>query len=126
MKRFTLTEAEALIPELEKIFEAVADLAAQAQAKAGLVQRLEEKHSNPADLAMARSQIQFLTVQIEAKLQSIIDLGAMPKGLEPALVDFPARVGGRDAFLCWKLGEKRITAYHGPDDGFAGRQLLPR
>ena len=127
MKRFTLDEAEALIPELEKIFEAVAELAAQAQARASQAQRLEERRPEAtAEIQVAKSQVQFLTGQMEEKLQGIIELGALPKGLAPALVDFPARVGGEDVFLCWKFGEKAITAYHGADDGFSGRKPLPR
>jgi len=127
MKRFTIEEAEALIPELEKIFEAVAELAAQAQARADQAQRLEAKGAaSIAEVQLAKSQVQFLTRQMEEKLQAIVDLGAMPKGLDPALVDFPARVAGEDVFLCWKFGEKAITAYHGADDGFAGRKPLPR
>lgn len=127
MKRFTIEEAEALIPELEKIFEAVAELAAQAQARADQAQRLEDRQPGAAaEIQLAKSQVQFLTRQMEQKLHAIVELGAVPKGLDPALVDFPARVGGEDVFLCWKFGEKAITAYHGADDGFAGRKPLPK
>ena len=60
------------------------------------------------------------------KLQSIVELGALPKGVEPALVDFPAVVEGREGYLCWRLGEKRITHWHGIDEGFSGRKPLPK
>jgi hypothetical protein len=127
MKRFTVEQAEALIPQLEKIFEAVGRLAVKAQKKADEVRALEENESHvPVELALARSQVQFLTQQIEARLHEILDLGAMPKGLDPALVDFPARVGGHDVFLCWTAGEKSITAYHGVDEGFSARRSLPK
>jgi hypothetical protein len=127
VKLFTVEEAEALIPELEKIFDAVAELAAQAHAKARESERLaERKPEAAAAIAVARSQAQFLASQIEAKLKAIMDLGAVPKGLDPALVDFPGQLDGDEVFLCWKLGEKRITHYHGVDDGFAGRKPLPR
>lgn len=123
MRLFSLAEAEQLIPQLEKIFDQIAELAAQAQVKANQVRKLEEQN-DAAQLAMTRSQVQFVTGQIEAKLQSILDLGAVPKGLEPALVDFPAKVDGEEVFLCWKLGEKKITAYHGVDEGYANRKPL--
>lgn len=127
MKRFTVEEAEAMIPALEKIFEAVESLAAQAQSKADRIRaRDEAPAAEPAQQAIEKSQVQFLANEIERRLQEIIDLGAVPKGLEPALVDFPSRVDGRDVFLCWKLGEKSITAYHGAEDGFSARRPLPR
>lgn len=121
MKYWKLSEAEAMIPQLEAIFEEVAELAAQAQAKAAALQ----KARGAAEAALERAQLEFLASQTTERLQKIADLGAVPKGLEPALVDFPSRVEGRDAFLCWRLGEKRITHYHGFDEGFAGRRPLP-
>jgi hypothetical protein len=127
VKYFSVAEAEALIPELEKIFEAVAELAAQAEVKsASLRRRQDGDDTDPAAAAIERSQLQFLAQGINQRLQSIVELGALPKGVEPALVDFPHRLEGRDVYLCWRLGDKRLTHYHGVDEGFSNRQPLPR
>lgn len=127
MRRFTLEEAEALIPELERIFESIAELAARAQLKArglrGLEAAAEPDH---AAIVIERSQLQLLAQGMDARLQEIAGLGALPKGVEPALVDFPAFIEGREAYLCWRLGEKRITHWHGTDEGFSGRKALPK
>ncbi len=122
-----MAEAEALIPELEKVFEAVAELAAQAEMKARALRRRQETgRSDPAADAIERSQLQFIVGAIDAWMKKIVDLGALPKGVEPALVDFPHRLDGREVYLCWVLGDKAITHYHGVDEGFSGRQPLPR
>lgn len=127
MRHFTLQEAEALIPELEDIFEKVADIAARAELKARGLRKLEEAPSQDhAAVAIERSQLQFLAQGINDWLQKIVELGCLPKGVEPALVDFPAVIEGREAYLCWRLGEKRITHWHGTDEGFSGRKPLPR
>ncbi len=127
MKRFTLEEADALIPELERIFESIAEVAARAELKAlGLRKRQDEGSLDPAAEAIERSQLQFLAQGLNDRLQSIVELGALPKGVEPALVDFPAVIEGREAYLCWKLGEKRITHWHGADEGFSARKPLAR
>jgi hypothetical protein len=127
VKHFSVSEAEALIPELEKIFEAVAELAAKAELKAsGLRRRQEEGDSDPAATAIERSQLQFIAQAINDQLQKIMELGALPKGVEPALVDFPSRLDGRDVYLCWRLGDKTLTHYHGVDEGFSNRKPLPR
>lgn len=123
MKLWKLSDAEAVIPELEKIFEEIAELAAKARLKTA---RLESLEGKPAEAAIERSQLQFLANEMTERLQGIADMGAVPKGLEPALVDFPSKVHGQDAFLCWRLGEKRITHYHGFDEGFSSRKKLPR
>lgn len=124
MKYFTPEEADALIPELEKIFEAVAELAAQAEMKAASLRRRGE--DDPAGAAIERSQLQFLASNINERLQGVVELGAVPKGVEPALVDFPARLEGRDVYLCWKLGDKKIGYYHPVEEGFASRRPLPK
>ena len=127
MKYFSVAEAEALIPELEKIFEGVAELAAQAEIKsASLRRRQEGDDSDPAAAAIERGQLQFLAQGINERLQKIVELGALPKGVEPALVDFPHRLEGRDVYLCWRLGDKRLTHYHGVDEGFSNRKPLAR
>lgn len=127
MKHFTAEEADALIPELEKIFEAVAELTAAAELKAAsLRKRQQVADEDPAATAIERSQLQFLASGINEWLKKIVELGALPKGVDPALVDFPSRVDGREAYLCWKLGEKRVTHYHPVDEGFSTRKPLPK
>lgn len=127
MKYFTAEEADALIPELEKIFSAVADLTATAEMKAASLRRREQAgDEDPAATAIDRSQLQFLASGINDWMQKIVELGALPKGVSPALVDFPSRVDGREAYLCWKLGEKRVSHYHPVDEGFSTRKPLPK
>ncbi len=127
MRHFTLAEAEVLIPELERIFDAISEIAAKAEAKAERVRKLERDESkNLSQLAIERAQLQFLAGGMNEWFQKIVNLGAMPKGLDPALVDFPYRLGDREVYLCWRLGEKRITHYHGLEEGYAGRKALPR
>ncbi|MBI4374984.1 MAG: DUF2203 domain-containing protein [Elusimicrobia bacterium] len=125
MKYFEVDEAQALIPKLEEIFRTVLEIAPRAQDKSDVVKRLEDGNS-PTDLAIEKAQLEFLIGEINEWLQRIVELGALPKGLEPPLVDFPARLGGREVYLCWRLGEKEITHYHGTDEGFSERKKLPR
>lgn len=125
MRYFTLAEAEALIPELEAVFARAARLRDQAESRAESVRKLEESGEDPAKAALERGQLQFLVNRVNECLAEVAALGAVPKGLEPALADFPHRLGDDEVYLCWKLGEKRITHYHGVAEGFAGRRPLP-
>ena len=40
------------------------------------------------------------------------------------LIDFRTMIDGREAYLCWKLGEEEIGFWHELDAGFSGRQPL--
>ncbi len=127
MKHFTIDEAEALIPELERVFAAVAELVAQAEGKASVLRRRErDGDSDAAATEIERAQLRFLARGVDEWLGKIAALGGVPKGIDPGLVDFPHRLEGREIYLCWRLGEKRITHYHGVDEGFSGRKPLPK
>ncbi len=125
MRYFTLEAAEKLIPELERVYRAALDIQKKAEAKALRVRKLEEEKTTGPDLVIERAQLQLLVRSINEHLQQIVALGALPKGLDPALVDFPYRIGEDEVYLCWKLGEKKISHYHDLAGGFAGRKKLP-
>ncbi len=126
MRYFTVAQAEELIPDLEKIFAAILEIRPKAEAKARMLQKLEEEGStDAARIALEKGQLDFLAGGINEWFQRIMDLGAFPKGLDPALVDFPYRLGDKEVYLCWRLGEKKITHYHGIEDGYSNRRRLP-
>ena len=41
------------------------------------------------------------------------------------LVDFPGIINGEEVYLCWKTDEEKIIYYHGINEGFRGRKLIP-
>ena len=126
MRYFTVREAESLLPELERVLGNIYPAYESVKEKSRRIAELEAS-SRPAaaEIALERAQLQFLVSGIDEWLAKIVEMGAVPKGLEPALVDFPARLGSRDVYLCWKAGERRITHYLGLDEDFAGRKPLP-
>jgi len=46
------------------------------------------------------------------------------KDLDRGLIDFPAIIGGREAFLCWESDEEDVEFWHDLESGFAGRERL--
>ena len=65
-----------------------------------------------------------LSYEFYKKLEKLEKIGCLLKDLEQGLVDFYCKFEGRDIFLCWKLGEEKIQAWHEPDTGFAGRKRI--
>ncbi len=124
LKYFSAEEAEALIPKLIEIFDAALATKTLIEQKVDNWRRVHKKLA-PADEAVIRGQVDFLASQLETQLSQVTDLGATPKDLDLGLVDFPARVGGHEGYLCWKLGERKIKYWHSLTDGFKGRKLLP-
>lgn len=126
MRFFTLEEAEAAIPQLEKIFTSALEIKARAQVKIENIEELEALESpDLARLVIERAQLDFLAKSFEEVLGRIAEIGAALKGIEPALVDFPSHLENiGDVYLCWKSGERRITQYHGMDESFLNRKPI--
>jgi hypothetical protein len=49
-------------------------------------------------------------------------IGCELKDYRLGLVDFPARLRGREICLCWKAGEDSVQYWHEIDHGYAGRR----
>ena len=64
--------------------------------------------------------------QLRDSMEAIEKLGCLLKDLDIGLADFPTLYRGREAYLCWKLGETAIRFWHGVDEGFAGRKPIDR
>ena len=54
----------------------------------------------------------------------LAEIGCVLRDLDLGLIDFPARAGGSEVFLCWRLGEDAIRFWHGTTEGYAGRKPL--
>jgi hypothetical protein len=61
---------------------------------------------------------------LKAEVIYLADRGILLRDPETGLVDFPGEVGGRQVFLCWRLGEDEVAWYHGQHAGFSSRKPL--
>jgi len=115
-KYFTPQEANATLPLVRRIVEDILERAARVK---GMM----------ADGVGPSNQAQYdkLLEQVEDLTRELEDLGCFFKdwNFEKGLVDFPAVINGEDVLLCWHSDEPQIRWYHGLEDGFPGRQLIP-
>jgi len=65
-----------------------------------------------------------LSYEFYKELEKLEKIGCLLKDLDKGLIDVYYKFEGRDVFLCWKLGEDKIKAWHEIDAGFAGRQPI--
>lgn len=123
MKLFTLEEANALLPELRRLFAAMKVERTVLQRLAREAKRASERASENGG-TLHGQQYAAALFQVMDHLQTISNLGVEIKDLERGLCDFPALREGRIVYLCWLLGEDRIEWWHDQEAGFAGRQPL--
>jgi hypothetical protein len=130
-KHFSRDEAEELLPKIEPLLlqirekKRAADVLENDLSKAATRIAMAGGSAPPyADLAKKRSECTQTLAQITEFIAEIQQTGCLVKDLDQGLVDFPCRIEGQEAFLCWKLGEKRIDWWHGVEEGFAGRKPI--
>jgi len=122
-RRFTIQEANTLIPRLEMLMERLQ--------RTALVVRsaVHEAEAEPmvrttVDVLRVRPELAPYVAEIESTVAEIEQLGCQFKGIDLGLVDFLAEIDGRPVWLCWQYGEKSIGFWHAMDEGFAGRRAL--
>ena len=116
-REFTEAEANELLPAL------TASLARIRRARQIVLEGAEPiKRSAPHNGWAAGYWEALATLRTE--IESITGQGIVLRDPETGLVDFPTRREGREAFLCWRMGEDRVGYWHGPQTGFSGRRPL--
>ena len=60
----------------------------------------------------------------ERWMLEITECGVILRDIRSGLLDFPAKKGAVDYYLCWRLGERDIDYWHLENDGFQGRRPL--
>ena len=129
---FTLSEAEALLPELIPMLEEIRDAQRELGEAQAEIERLTAPiggngHGVKADrIAQARQRVQRNSTTLRQRGLELDARGVELKDPATGLIDFRSRRQGRVVYLCWRLGEPRIEWWHELETGFAGRQPLER
>ncbi|MGC2449164.1 MAG: DUF2203 domain-containing protein [Candidatus Sulfotelmatobacter sp.] len=130
-RSFTLNEAQLLVPVLESL------LRVAIKAKNGMEEFDAEQQAlhhriflsggmflDVVPLARRKAERAKAEQRLKDTLAEIDSIGVQVKDLDIGLLDFPCEVEGQTILLCWKLGEKSITHWHGVQEGFAGRKPI--
>jgi hypothetical protein len=130
-RTFTFDEAQSLLPVLESLLrvamnakKTIEEFEAELQA---LQHRIFLNGGTFVDVVpMARRRAERGKAEQGAKdaLAEIDSIGVQVKDLDMGLLDFPCEVEGQVILLCWRLGEKSITHWHGTQEGFAARKPI--
>ncbi|RMG42133.1 MAG: DUF2203 family protein [Planctomycetota bacterium] len=133
-KYFTPEEANRMLPLLRAIVRDIVTLFRQIHDQKDRLNELAARHRRrprEADDDVYAAEVREMEREMEQdieKLEACIDelrqLGVQLKDPVLGLIDFPAKCGDRDVFLCWQLGEDTVAYWHDLDAGFAGRRPI--
>lgn len=118
MRRWTLEEATAALPEIAAIVRRVRELVEVAREHA-------RAHGGGGPSVSGNGHGPRVRVddrELRALLADLEQRGIIVRDPARGLIDFPATSpSGRTYLLCWLDGEPAIEWWHWPEDGFAGR-----
>ncbi|WP_274654969.1 DUF2203 domain-containing protein [Paenibacillus humicola] len=131
---FTLSEANAMLPELNRDLQKLQRLTAQFADQSAELRKRKAAEGRPAGRSAEggadpffeqEAKLEFMRMEADLMIDNFSRKGVLLKMIDPGLIDFPAVVDGRNALICWKQGEERVAYYHGWDEGFIGRKRHP-
>ena len=124
MKLFTVSQANALIPDLIPMLEDIRDLYAEIEPMRSSARAAAGASEFGGGMAGGSRYVGAL-YRIGKLTTDIGEMGVELKDYTRGLIDFPSMRGDRVVLLCWQLGEgDEISWWHEPEAGFAGRQPL--
>jgi hypothetical protein len=129
VRHFTPDEANALIPMLIPLLEDLRQVNERRMLAVQEVQAFEMRaqqngHGENTNVFSPEYDLRKIHEEMAERLRYLQELGVHLKDIENGIVDFPTRMGGRDVYLCWRLGEERVSHWHDMESGYAGRQPL--
>ena len=130
-KRFTLAEAESLLPSVDRLLRKAIELKSTYGGAERSVESYQKRILLMGGIVVDRTRALEVrekrdeaAAALRAVVEEVKDIGCLVKDLDIGLVDFPTLFQGREVYLCWKLGESSIGFWHGVDEGFAGRKAI--
>jgi hypothetical protein len=126
---YAIDEANASLPELERILTALAEQRAELITARDRVVDLTPADGEPSpdaaeELRLIRLRMQGLIDQMQAGVARLVEMEITLRDIKSGLIDFPALVSGRPIWLCWRLGEPEVGHWHSHDEGYSNRRPL--
>ncbi|MBI4584772.1 MAG: DUF2203 domain-containing protein [Planctomycetes bacterium] len=122
-KLFTLAEANKTLPLVRRVIkdivhthQQICDLYTQYRKNLS-----EGRQCQAEDLEL---EIQGLLESRDEYVKELEQIGCEFKDAQLGLVDFPAQMGHRHVYLCWRMDEPEVRFWHELQEGYAGRQPI--
>jgi hypothetical protein len=132
-KRFTLAEAQRLIPQVDRLLREALETKVEYEQAERAIQEFNERVMMLGGVVVDRqraldnkSRRGAAADRFRAAVEAVQETGCLIKDLDIGLIDFPTVFRGVEVYLCWKLGEAGIEFWHGVDEGFRGRKPIDK
>jgi hypothetical protein len=133
VRHFTVAEANRTLPLLRMIVQDIVELFGDLQRRRERLKSLRSRQGQrnrgaddpyEEEILQMEAELETDAERLQAFADELHQIGVELKDPAVGLVDFRTTINGREACLCWRLGEEEIRHWHELDAGFSGRQSL--
>lgn len=130
---FTAASANRMLPLVRAIVQDIVELSRDLQEREQRLDDLRTAEGNQnrrgddpysEEVEQMQRDIEHDSERLKGFIRELEHLGVEFKDPVKGLVDFPTVIDGKDAFLCWRLGEPEVGFWHPLDGGFLSRRSL--
>ena len=114
-RHFTLEQANRSLALVKRIAADIVRMHTQ-------VSEIQKKLKSGRNQQQLQQELEGCMARFNDYTEELDEIGCELKDPASGLIDWVGRHKGHDVYLCWKLGEERITHWHELQAGFAGRQ----
>ena len=124
LRKYTLEEANALLPEVRRVLTELRDIWLAARPERRAFEQIQASAAGPVEVSLAHQRLVGALWEVQPLVAWIRSRDLVLRDPAAGLVDFFSEIEGKDCFLCWRLGEDEIRFWHGTDEGFANRKPI--
>ena len=124
-KYFTITEAEKLLPSIGRILKRTINLNKALDLLSTIeIEVYDEDYDDLRRITKLNKQFHKLSYEFYANIERIEDMGCIINDIEIGIIDFYSVLGGREIFVCWKIGERKIKFWREINCNYMGRKPI--
>jgi hypothetical protein len=117
---FNPEQANAALPLVRRIVADIVEKSSSVRERRQLLNRVRRKNENQRrgdqvysdELDQIELELDRSLAVLQRYVEELERLGVEVHDVTVGMVDFPAMIDGREARLCWKLGESEVTHWH--------------
>jgi len=121
---FTISSANEKLPVIIEKFKNVTQLKNEIMKIEQQLSSSVSPTSNFEQYATIKQKLNSIVTKFYQAIEDLEKTGAVIKGIEEGLLDFPSKRFDDEIWLCWKQGETEIKFWHEKDIGFSGRKPI--
>ncbi len=121
---FTIASANEKLPIMIEKFRGITGLKNEIMKMEQQLSSSLSSTSNFEQYVTLKQKLNSILTKFYHAIEDLENTGAVIKGIDEGLLDFPSKRFDDEIWLCWKQGEKEIKFWHEKDIGFSGRKPI--